>query len=736
MTKPQNTSSHLITYDRQGWILSGLTLIAAGLCINTIVQQWTYFTVVHYWDQWEMVKEFAKEDGHVLSLPYLLSPHGDHIILTSRLIFLVDYFVFDYTNWFPVLTITLLQLFIAWFFSGLIIGKVLNTFRVMLFIMIAAMLLSLGQWENLTIGFQTQFPLVLLFAILACHAASNYSAPERLILSPGLFLTAGYMLLSVISMGNGIGIVAPVLVVLLAQRACWKKVIAACLLFVPSAVLFISMRNTFGGSSAEELQGQLFDVARFFFAVLGCGFTGDVTKAAITGVALFSIFIWEFWILALCPWLRRQTLDGNVVVLLAVAIFVQISAVAITLGRFELGDGAATAGRYATPAFLFYTTLILAPLRASQTGNRDKKIHWLARHAFQLAAFACVFTATTTGLFGNAVSNLRARHDKLETTSYFLVSHVWADSRLKWIYPRPHTIEDALHYLEKNRLNVFSPRFGIKTFDQSRLAELTPNSEVCGFAEIRGQEDLGEAGQTAYGVLVGKDDVPNWFVAIVDSELAGSVPATYREKPLTGGAPGSFSVPINQTENSADLPIIAAFWNGSRKPCRLSGIEESTQRRFLTNAPESSASVDTHFTSILTPEVPQGSSHQLPASIPNGEDENRILYTTWQGSDARTGVLALSMDLHQLNCRDVFIPVIRGPSSSELGISASLDERLMAQSELGPLNAHQIYWWRLSGKIICENANSARRLEIRLTDNGKGWGQWAGLGDARVSQGH
>lgn len=99
------------------------------------------------------------------------------------------------------------------------------------------------------------------------------------------------------------------------------------------------------------------------------------------------------------------------------------------------------------------------------------------------------------------------------------------------------------------------------------------------------------------------------------------------------------------------------------------------------------------------------------------------LYGSWSGSDSNVGDIKIGPFKA---CGDFTIPFAAGPGHTQTGIEITgsdgkTDE--VIYSGLPPATAYQ--WEQLE---VLNPGNSCRTYTISGTDNGKGWGEWIGLG--------
>jgi hypothetical protein len=110
---------------------------------------------------------------------YLFEPHNEHIIATSKLLYLTDYWLFGLSNLPLVLVIFLLQLVNGLLLSNLALPGTRPRNRFAVGLLFAAAAVSFANWENLLEGFQTQFSLVILSALACMVSCQRYAVHAR-----------------------------------------------------------------------------------------------------------------------------------------------------------------------------------------------------------------------------------------------------------------------------------------------------------------------------------------------------------------------------------------------------------------------------------------------------------------------------------------------------------------------------------------------------------------------------
>lgn len=536
-----------------------LAFVLIGYSLYTIVLN---FTPIHYWDQWEMARYLA--EGGELTLSYLLAKHNEHIIFTSKIIFFLDYYLFDYSNRLSVFFIVLLLGTVAFTLARITAGKFDRTFA-FLFPIFAAVMLSLAQWENLTIGFQTQFGFTAIFAILSCIATQKY---VELVSSLNGYLYLVFLTLAgtVLSMGNGIGIIIPLCLVLIANRADWRKIILVGMAYAVPLVIFLWQE---GGAQSVSIfdDMQVLKIIAFFMAVVGSALSTNFPTAAVLGFVVFLIFSASAIQNVLVPFWAGRTVDRRTLTLVAISTYPIVSALAITYGRYTLGFGAALSSRYSTLDLLLLCSLLGIHFRSSRITTTGAKCA-----IFGILGVVVAITGTLKG--GNG-TRIEMRGNALRQASYFVLAGSRDTASLNALYPVPESILKALDFIRDEKLNIFSPDYGLPK-PPAILETALANASVCEEATVREVSPL-EPGSWAVFIdaesISGKS-VPVWAIAIDQpGNFKGFAPPQQPISPWAfplASKQASFALPVHLEDTKAsDSSLKILLHDGDAHFCRL-----------------------------------------------------------------------------------------------------------------------------------------------------------------------
>ncbi|WFS25133.1 hypothetical protein [Rhizobium rhododendri] len=691
-------------------LVAAIVVASTGLIVRSVTTIFSLFTPIHFWDQWEMAKYVS--EGKPISLAYLLSPHNEHIISTSKLLFYIDLWLFDYSNRFLVGAIVLLLLSVACALSLILTRTGSTKEKFLWFSVFGALMLSLAQWENLTIGFQTQFGLTSLFAIFACVCATRFACASE---ASGLPL-AGLALftpLTVFSMGNGIALICSFVLIAVFGRMRLSRAFPMLLIYVVCIVVFVSQRRGTGTSAPLDITS-LTDFLRFFMAVLGGTFTANFGRAAIVGAAFVTIFVFIFVYAACIPWFQRQKIDGATLIFLAVATFALGSAAAVTIGRISLGPGAALTSRYSTPNLLLYCSLLAVYCRFFAT--RREAGAWQG-------LFSCVFAliglglAVVLALRPDNLDQMTARSEALTSAGYFVLNDVMSDNVLAKLYPAPEAIRLPMEYLRANRLNIFSPEFGLPMLGRSKISS-APDLTSCQTLVVEHASRLDGSSWQVLGRIQGNQtgQAPKWMIATnIFGNIIGYAPPA---RSAIGGM-FEFVVPVHNGDLAFDRKIyLVAQWN-DMELCRYERALPLPNRYFSRQQPEKAVEAEYDLGLSLNEQA-----GKLPAPAQPNDGVFPIVRSTWQGDDTATGSITYMIDNSMGECMETYVGVMRGPTSAGLEVQISEEGGAFETLTLDAISEHQWWWLKISGRDSC---GRARRTVVRLVDEGREWGAWAAI---------
>lgn len=686
-----------------------MAFIATIFILWSLQMIYSVFTPIQFWDQWQMVNYMA--EGGKVTLSYLFAPHNEHIIATSKILYAIDYYLFDYANVFLIFSIILLHLAVAYISSWILFGAAISRNKIVHFLIAASMMLSLGQWENLVIGFQTQFGLTALFALLACYYGTLTANRDEAVNRNSLY-TVIYTSLTIFSMGNGVALIFSFIAIIFMSRYSVRSISTLIVAYsVPAFVYFLERNSAI--KDADIVRPGLIETARYFFSVLGATFTTNHSLAVVSGVGVALCFGFVFAFTVLLPMIRGEAIDRRVAAFTAVSIFSFGSSAAVAVGRASLGIDSSFTSRYATPNFLLYVALISTCCAHYMAKPRRNKTNHKFLVVFSLIGLGI---AAATTFKSSTLAQMTARSEQLSEVGYFIKSGSRAANVLEKVFPVPNIIIPSISFLEKNELNIFSKRYGLSAPPTTGYQELN-QFKSCGKIDY----SLSRIDGNTWN-LVGKIDQnyfksrPAWVVTVDPQGLYHG----YAPVVMTSGKRLRYSLPI-QLKGVEPKPVVnIAILDEQEVICKFDEAVTLPKFKFEEGVRPSSAAA---YYQLST--EPANLSQKLPTPIESIDNGVRRIFSTWQGDDAATGRIVYQRSSGAQACEETLVGVMRGPNEDGILLEITGDDGTVEQIPLRQVSAHEWHWLNIVG--AGERCDAPKIQRIELVDRGHGWGAWGAL---------
>jgi hypothetical protein len=312
--------------------------------------------------------------------------------------------------------------------------------------------------------------------------------------------------------------------------------------------------------------------------------------------------------------------------------------------------------------------------------------------------------------------------------AYFVVSGVDDDVQLGHLYPDNQALRRALDFIRRNRLNMFAPHGGLPMPSAADIQAVmnTPQTESCKRASVDFATRLAENQWQLSGWATDDEGkTPRWIMATNSAGQLIGFTKPLEPRPDVTKAVGTergfkgFLLPIASGENLVG-PIKLGIQSESGTPCLIS-VPRLPSGPYITNPPALDVLQGDIATDGQTAMPGLPSVLQVPPPYPNA-----TIAGTWMSSDENTGSIRYS--LKNIPCKDVFLPVISGPSAQgvTLRIDYGGDQNLNDSVDLAPFVPHVWNFFKLPVAKACRNGSAS--LTLAIVDNGKGWGAWAAMG--------
>lgn len=400
-------------------ILSGFFILST--LVGTLIN-YTAIPQADMWSNFELIYEFEKQN-----YAYLFTQHNEHRILLPRLIYLLDYYLFNdgyYLLYF-------LNIFLFFIITLLLNKYFLETptkkkFDSSLTIFSIGMLFFWGQKSNFVWAYQSQFLLAYIIPMIAIHYSSkihmNYGY---------LFLSIFIAFLGIITMANGLFTLPVIFIFLLLNKYFFESLIVLLLSLLSFVLYFYNYFSIENHSNYLSLINNFHSVLIFYFTLCG-NYTSFIAGKGTVGI--FTAVLFGFFLnLGLIYLVINNFKSLKKEYLFYIILFLIISLLSIAVGRVDFGLKSAINSRYITPSiillcisiFYFYKhsninlynlrsiliiiLILLIPYQISALKNKNQK---------KIKDFSEVIS------FIMGVDNKIPHFDELNQTKYFLDNNI------------------------------------------------------------------------------------------------------------------------------------------------------------------------------------------------------------------------------------------------------------------------------------------------------------------------
>lgn len=430
-------------------------LAATAIAVDTLLMVARANSPLPYWDQWDSLLDYQRLRQGDFSLGDLFSQHNEHRLAAPRLIFWADYALAGGSNKLNLAVIAVIQLVHAALLIGLARPRRTEAQGWIAAAVVLALLMSLGQWENFTWGFQSQFVGVFALAtgafILIARAASD-GAGRRAVL---FFVGLGLLSLATFTMANGLIAAAIAVVLCLAVGApLWMTLTTAGYVIVAGLAYFHGYHVVGDHSSLAYALSRPVEYIVYCLSYLGNPVSEHLLWAGgresprmhLAASILGGVGV-ALSIAALVTTARRGA-SRDRKVLMSIILFVSATAAVTALGRLNFGIEQAYASRYHTPSNLFWAAHIVFWSRSGVPAIR--------RVAMSAAVMVVIALAAIQPLIRADVFDKDTAVDLAESA---LLSGV-ADAQAieAGAYPQNGMARSGMEILRAYRVGVFTER--------------------------------------------------------------------------------------------------------------------------------------------------------------------------------------------------------------------------------------------------------------------------------------
>lgn len=349
------TTSKTVSFAFDRYVPIGFLIFMVVTTAIYIARSYSPFPIADMWDgNITFLNKFLEQPSAAL----IFEQHNEHRIVWTRLLFLIDEFVFND----EYLSLYLANFVLVTLFAGLVITSLrvydpgLQSTRAVALVG-AGLVYALCQTDNLASPFQSQFFLVYLLPFAAYCSWSRFCARPNI---PWAVAVVAFLSASSVSMANGALATLPLIVIAILTK---RKLAMIAALTVLQIVIYLAFTIDYVSEPIVPLLrlalwSGLFPTVLYTVTLLGSAL--GPTFAPYVGLILAVGMIFTIASIANKYWRSSMELPLPAgAEFVALGLFVVVSALSTAVGRAHLGIASALASRYTTPSICVILAALL-----------------------------------------------------------------------------------------------------------------------------------------------------------------------------------------------------------------------------------------------------------------------------------------------------------------------------------------------------------------------------------------
>ena len=444
-------------------LVTMMTVVAVAVSVATVASTlyiafYDYVRLPHG-DEWDMIAHWhEKWQDTDSSWWHLFDQHNEHRIALPRLIFFSDLKWFEGSGIFTLGCLISIQL-IHSIFLCVLVCKSLRFKSVASLItsgLVILLMFSALQIRNLVWGFQLQFVGVFALSTLAFFSLLQHtpirahpnSRISELPFSLGIMFCIG----ATFTMVNGL-LTWPIGLLIGAQQR-WP--LRKFFFFLACGCItwfgyFHNFEFNPDHSNPWKALESIWVLILYVAIYIGHPISPFWQEYAM-GIGMVGILITTASVVLFIFDKDNALFDSKASrTLLAVSIFILLTALITGLGRVDFGLEQAASSRYSTPAVIYWISSITILLTVQLKNSRMKVA---LRHLSGFLIFSAIASAITYQFKVPEIAEHLARTRMAAASS--LLTGVYDESAIRHIYPGPRQVMDKIGILQEERLSLFS----------------------------------------------------------------------------------------------------------------------------------------------------------------------------------------------------------------------------------------------------------------------------------------
>lgn len=444
-------------------LVAMMAVVAVAVSVATVAS--TLYIVFHdyvrlpHYDEWDMIGHWYKTWRDTdSSWWHLFDQHNEHRIAVPRLIFFSDLKWFEGSGIFTLGCLISIQLIHSIFLYALVckslrfkLGASLITGGLVVLLMFSAL-----QIRNLVWGFQLQFVGVFALSTLAFFSLLQHTPtrthPNSRISELPFALGIMFSIGATFTMANGL-LTWPIGLLIGAQQR-WP--LRKFFFFLACGCItwfgyFHNFEFNPGHVNPWKALESIWILIQYVAIYIGHPISPFWQELAM-GIGMAGILITTVSVILFIFDKDNARFDSKASrTLLAVSIFILLTALITGLGRVNFGLEQAASSRYSTPAVIYWISSITILLTVQLKNSRTKAA---LRHLSGFLIFSAIASAITYQFKVPEIAEHLARTRMAAASS--LWAGVYDESTIHHIYPRPKQVMDKIGILQEGRLSLFS----------------------------------------------------------------------------------------------------------------------------------------------------------------------------------------------------------------------------------------------------------------------------------------
>ena len=444
-------------------LMTMMAVVAVAVSVATVAS--TLYIVFHdyvrlpHGDEWEMIAHWhEKWQDTDSSWWYLFDQHNEHRIALPRLIFFSDLKWFEGSGTFTLGCLISIQLIHAIFLCALVCKSLRFKLAASLITggLIVLLMFSALQIRNLVWGFQLQFVGVFALSTLAFFSLLQHTPtrthPNSRISELPFALGIMFSIGATFTMANGL-LTWPIGLLIGAQqrwplRKFFFFLACGCITWLG---YFHNFEFNPGHANPWKALESIWVLIQYVAIYIGHPISPFWQEYAM-GIGMAGILITTVSVILFIFDKDNARFDSKASrTLLAVSIFILLTALITGLGRVNFGLEQAASSRYSTPAVIYWISSITILLTVQLKNSRTKAA---LRHLSGFLIFSTIASAITYQFKVPEIAEHLARTRMAAASS--LLTGVYDKSAIRHIHPHPRRVMDKIGILQEERLSLFS----------------------------------------------------------------------------------------------------------------------------------------------------------------------------------------------------------------------------------------------------------------------------------------